>query len=423
MANATASAAGMSFLVSITFGVLTFTFGIALFAGRRKTSVKKSIRRPVRGAGVLALVGLLSVGMNTAADSATATARKSNVQASIDSLVKEQRFPAALISVTKNGRTANLVAGTSSIDRQIPVPRDGYVRAASSTKPFVSVVVLQLVAEGRVDLDTSIERYLPGVVRGKGIDANAITVRHLLQHTSGIPDYEPHVGLRKFEDIQHKFFQPHDLLAIAFEHPADFAPGTSWNYSNTNYVIAGLMIERLTGRPVQEQLKQRVIDRIGLQKTYWPPAGDQTIRMPHAQGYVIGDAVTRKVIDATEMDPSWGWAAGQLNSTPGDLAKFARSLVDGELLPPAQLAEMRRTVDAPLFPGSRYGLGLFSIPLSCGGVYWGHGGDIPGYETRGGATDDGRSVGLAVTALPGTFGDGETQGKAVLAAVDKAFCA
>ncbi|WP_234481113.1 serine hydrolase [Streptomyces sp. MBT56] len=122
------------------------------------------------------------------------------------------------------------------------------------------------------------------------------------------------------------------------------------------------------------------------------------------------------------MDPSWGGAAGQMISTPSDLAKFARLLLDGKLLAPEQLAEMRRTVDAPIMPGWRYGLGVFSIPLSCGGVYWGHGGDIDGYETRGGATDDGRSVGLAVTALPGTFSDAEKSAKAVMSATDTAFC-
>ncbi|WP_411084648.1 serine hydrolase [Streptomyces sp. cmx-18-6] len=109
-------------------------------------------------------------------------------------------------------------------------------------------------------------------------------------------------------------------------------------------------------------------------------------------------------------------------STPSDLAKFAGLLLDGKLLAPEQLAQMRKMVDAPLMPGWRYGRGVFSIPLSCGGEYWGHGGDIDGYETRGGATDDGRSVGLAVTAPPGTFSDAEESAKAVMSATDTAFC-
>jgi D-alanyl-D-alanine carboxypeptidase len=371
-----------------------------------------------KGVVVLTAAGLLGAALTTAA--AAGPRPDPAVRASLDALVSQEKFPAALASVSKNGRTTSLAAGSSRLGRQVPVPLDGQVRAGSNTKTFTAVVVLQLVAEGLVDLDAPIEKYLPGLVRGEGIDGTKITVRQLLQHTSGLPNYTAYIGLENFAALQHKFFQPHDLLAAALAHPADFAPGTKWEYSNTNYLLAGLLIERVTGRPVQEQITGRVIEKAGLRHTYWPQPGDQTIREPHPQGYA-GDA-TGAVIDATEMDPSWGGAAGQLISTPGDLAQVDRALLDGKLLPPAQLAEMRETVDAPLMPGWRYGLGLFSVPLSCGGVYWGHGGDIHGYETRGGATEDGRSVGLAVTALPGTFGDADKAAKAVVAAVDTAFC-
>ncbi|MFJ3441125.1 serine hydrolase domain-containing protein [Streptomyces sp. NPDC086081] len=347
----------------------------------------------------------------------------SPLQKSIDSLVSEEGFPAVLATVNKDGRTRSLVAGSARLGERVPVPRDGYVRAGSNTKTFTAVVVLQLVAEGRVRLDEPVETYLPGLVRGKGIDGRRITVRQLLQHTSGLPSYTDHLGLEDFEEIQHRFFQPHDLLATALAHPAHFPPGTRWKYSNTNYLLAGLLIERVTGRPVQEEMTRRVIRKAGLRHTYWPQAGDRSLRRPHAHGYALSDPRTRRVMDVTEMDPSWGGAAGQLVSTPGDLAAFARVLIDGGLLPARQLAEMRKTVDAPLLPGWRYGLGVFSVPLSCGGVYWGHGGDIDGYETRGGATDDGRSVGLAVTALPGTFGDAEQGAVAVMKSVDTAFCA
>ena len=334
--------------------------------------------------------------------------------------MSQEKFPAALASVSKGGRTTTLVAGSARLGRQVPVPPDGEVRAGSNTKTFTAIVVLQLVAEGKVVLDAPIERYLPGVVRGEGINGADITVRQLLQHTSGLPNYTEYIGLEDFEKVQHKFFQPHDLLAAALAHPAKFAPGTNWEYSNTNYLLAGLLIEHVSGRPVQEQITERVIKKAGLRNTYWPQPGDQTIHGPHPHGYAT--SATGAVVDATEMDPSWGGAAGQLISTPGDLARFSRLLLDGKLLPPAQLAEMRKTVDAPLLPGWRYGLGLFSVPLSCGGVFWGHGGDIQGFETRGGATEDGRSVGLAVTALPGTFGDGEQATKAVMSTVDTAFC-
>jgi D-alanyl-D-alanine carboxypeptidase len=372
-----------------------------------------------KSAVVLTVTGLLGTTVTGAAVAAPPT--KSALQESLNSLVSQEKFPAALASVSKGGRTTSLVAGSARLDRPVPVPADGRVRAGSNTKTFTAVVVLQLVAEGQVELDAPIEKYLPGVVRGEGIDGGRITVRQLLQHTSGLPNYTQYIGLESFEKIQHKFFQPHDLLAAALAHPAEFAPGTSWQYSNTNYLLAGMLIERVTERPVQEQITERVIRKAGLRHTYWPQPGDQTIQGPHPHGYAADS--TGRIIDATEMDPSWGGAAGQLISTPGDLARFSRALLDGGLLPAAQLAEMRRTVDAPILPGWRYGLGLFSVPLSCGGVFWGHGGDIDGYETRGGATDDGRSVGLAVTALPGTFGNDAEQGvKAVMAATDTAFC-
>ncbi|MEV4149307.1 serine hydrolase domain-containing protein [Amycolatopsis sp. NPDC049691] len=371
-----------------------------------------------KGVAILTVAGLLG----TVTTAAAAADTKSPVQDSLNALVSQEKFPAALAWVGDRGSSTSLVAGSARLDRRVPVPRDGRVRAGSNTKTFTAVVVLQLVAEGKVKLDAPIEQYLPGLVRGEGIDGRAITVRQLLQHTSGLPNYTEYLGVENFEDVQHKFFQPHDLLAAALAHPAKFAPGTKWEYSNTNYLLAGLLIEHVTGRPVQEQITERVIEKAGLRDTYWPQPGDQTVQGPHPHGYALANSTGTTVVDATEMDPSWGGAAGQLISTPSDLAKVARALLEGRLLPPAQLAEMRKTVDAPLFPGWQYGLGVFRVPLSCGGVYWGHGGDIDGYETRGGATEDGRSVGLAVTALPGTFGDGEKAAKAVLSAVDTAFC-
>ncbi|WP_410660383.1 serine hydrolase domain-containing protein [Amycolatopsis sp. lyj-112] len=373
-----------------------------------------------KGAVVLTVAGLMGTVWTTAADAAPP--KGSELQKGLDALVSQEKFPAALAWVNNRGRTTSLVAGSSRIDRQVPVPRDGQVRAGSNTKTFTAVAVLQLVAEGKVELDAPIEKYLPGLVRGEGIDATKITIRQLLQHTSGLPNYTEHLGLQDFEQVQHRFFQPSELLTAALAHPAKFAPGTKWEYSNTGYLLAGMVIEKVTGRPIQEQITERVIKRVGLRHTYWPQVGDQTIQGRHPQGYATGNVATGKVIDATEMDPSWGGAAGQLISTPSDLARFFRVLLEGKLMPAAQLAEMRKTVDAPLFPGTRYGLGLMSNPLTCGGVYWGHGGDIPGFETRGGATEDGRVVGLAVTALPGTFGDAERGSKAVMATVDTAFC-
>jgi D-alanyl-D-alanine carboxypeptidase len=374
---------------------------------------------------LLAPVLAAALACSVAAVPADAAPDRTEVQRRLDSLVRDEKFPAALAAVQAKGRSTSYTAGTGELGKQTPVPRDGKVRAGSNTKTFVAVVVLQLVAEGKVELDVPIERYLPGLVRGEGIDGRTITVRQLLQHTSGLPNYTAYIGLEKFEDIQHRYVQPRELLDRALEHPADFAPGTKWEYSNTNYLLAGLLIEHVTGRPVAEQVTERVIDRIGLRDTYWPEVGDQDIDGRHPHGYAVADNASDRVIDATELDPSWGWAAGALISTPSDLNKFFSALLGGRLLDAARLAEMRKTVEAEIWPGARYGLGLVSTPLTCGGEYWGHGGDIHGFETRGGVTEDGRATEVAVTATPGTFDRENAQraAQAVLSTVDAALCA
>ncbi|MFJ3723770.1 serine hydrolase domain-containing protein [Streptomyces sp. NPDC090045] len=327
---------------------------------------------------------------------ASASARPDAVQQGLNALVHSDGLPAALASVTdREGRTRTYTAGVGDLAGGSKVPRDGQVRIGSSTKTFTAVVALQLVGEGKIDLDATVDTYLPGLVRGEGFDGQHITVRQLLQHTSGLPEYEDLVG----DDIlRHRYFEPRDLLDIAFRRKAVFAPGKDWGYSNTNYVVAGLIIQKVTGRPLAEEVDRRVIKRIGLRHTSFPVAGDMAIREAHPHGY-HRDAAGAPLRDVTEIDPSAGWAAGQMISTNSDLNRFYAALLDGRLLPDAQLTQMRTTV--PLGDtGAGYGLGLISRPLSCGGVSWGHGGDIAGYETRGGVTDDGRAANIAVTGIP-----------------------
>ncbi|MEE1742996.1 serine hydrolase domain-containing protein, partial [Streptomyces sp. JV184] len=277
------------------------------------------------------------------------------------------------------------------------VPKDGQVRAGSNTKAFTAVVALQLVAEKKIALDAPVDTYLPGLLRGEGIDGRHITIRQLLQHTSGLPDYVDKAAV--LEDPQ-RYFEPRDLLDDALKQEAHFSPGAKWEYSNTNYLVAGLIIQKVTGRPLGEEINRRIVDRIGLRHTYFPTPGDMTIDEPHPKGY-HRDTADSPWREFTELDPSWGWAAGAVISTNSDLNRFYTALLDGKLLPPAQLTQMRTTVPAEAVgPGVRYGLGLTSTPLPCGGVYWGHGGTIPGYVTLGGVTEDGRAVNIALTAIP-----------------------
>ncbi|WP_393059378.1 serine hydrolase domain-containing protein [Streptomyces sp. LN549] len=371
-------------------------------------------RRTVSAAAAVA-IGVMTLGaLAPPAAPAAAAARPDVVQRSLNALVRDDGLPAALASVQdRDGRTRTYTAGLGDLATGAPVPVDGQVRIGSNTKTFVAVVVLQLVAERRVDLDASVDTYLPGLVRGEGIDGRHITVRQLLQQTSGLPNYSNYLG----DDV--RYYAPRELLATALQHPADFAPGTSWKYSNTNYVLAGLIVQKVTGRPLAEEIDRRVVRRTGLRHTYFPAPGDASIREPHPHGY-YRESADAPLRDITEIDPSWGWAAGQMVSTGSDLNRFFSALLAGRLLPSAQLAEMRSTVpaEATFGPGARYGLGLVSRPLPCGGLSWGHGGSFPGYETRGGATDDGRATNVAVTMQL----NDEADRRHLERAVDTALC-
>ncbi|MFJ2148053.1 serine hydrolase domain-containing protein [Streptomyces microflavus] len=363
---------------------------------------------------VMTLGVLAPPAVSDSAAPAAAAARQDAVQRALNTLVRDDGMPAALASVQdRHGRARTYTAGVGDLTTGAKVPRDGQVRIGSNTKTFTAVVVLQLVAERRVSLDAFVDTYLPGLVRGKGIDGGRITVRQLLQHTSGLPDYGMHLD---DDEIRNRYFEPRELLDLALEHPATAAPGKKWGYSNTNYVLAGLIVQKVTGRPLAEEMDRRIIKRIGLRHTYFPAPGEMTIRGPHPRGYHRSPA-DGPLRDFTEMDPSAGWAAGQLISTNSDLNRFFTALLAGRLLPPAQLAEMRTTVPAGT-SGLRYGLGLTSRPLSCGGVYWGHGGDIAGYETRGGVTEGGRAANVAVTSIP----TDEAAARHVNDAVDRALC-
>ncbi|MFF2960536.1 serine hydrolase domain-containing protein [Streptomyces sp. NPDC057963] len=365
---------------------------------------------------MLAVTVLTGAVMTTGAlfPSAASAAKPDPVQKSLNALVTDDQMPAALASVAdREGRMRNYTAGVGDLKTGAKVPKDGQVRAGSNTKAFTAVVALQLVAEKKIALDAPVDTYLPGLLRGEGIDGRHITVRQLLQHTSGLPDY---VDQRAILDDPQRYYEPRELLDGALAQKAHFSPGAKWEYSNTNYLVAGLIIQKVTGRPLGEEINRRIVDRIGLRHTYFPTPGDMAVREPHPKGYHrdTADSPWREV---TELDPSWGWAAGAVISTNSDLNRFYTALLDGKLLPPAQLTQMRTTVPAGDL-GFRYGLGLTSTPLPCGGVYWGHGGTIPGYATLGGVTEDGRAVNIALTAIPG---DSATEQRAQTA-VETTLC-
>jgi D-alanyl-D-alanine carboxypeptidase len=299
--------------------------------------------------------------------------------------------------------------GSADLGGDAPVPWNARFRMGSVTKTFVAVVVLQLVGEGRLTLDDTVERWLPGVVRGEGYDAGAITVRQLLQHTSGIHNYTA-VMLGEYTPEMYaadrlKHYEPEELVAIGLTRPADFAPGAAWSYSNTNYILAGMIIERVTGRDWAAEVAARITGPLGLRSTF-EPGDTPELPAPSARGYdqfVPGGPL----IDVSVLNHSWAGAAGSLVTTTGDLVRFWRALIGGRLLRPQELAEMQRTVLATtvqeVWPGVRYGLGLMEFPSPCGGSYWAHFGDTLGYSTRLAVSEDADRV--VVASLSSNFVD------------------
>ncbi|TWV53470.1 beta-lactamase family protein [Streptomyces misionensis] len=381
---------------------------------------RSALSRGGRRKTLLAVTVLTAAVMTTGAlfPPAASAAKPDTVQSSLNALVADDRIPSASASVTdRKGRIRHYTAGVGDLKTGAKVPKDGQVRAGSNTKAFTAVVALQLVAEKKIALDAPVDTYLPGLLRGEGIDGRHITIRQLLQHTSGLPEYLESPVFADFPAVRYRYFEPRDLIDGALAQKAHFSPGAKWEYSNTNYLVAGLIIQKVTGRPVGEEIKRRIIDRIGLRHTYFPTPGETTIREPHPKGYER-ETDDGPLIDYTAMDMSMAWSAGALVSTNSDLNRFYTALLGGKLLPPAQLTQMRTTVPAEARgPGVRYGLGLTSTPLSCGGVYWGHGGTALGYRTRGGVTEDGRAADVAVTTTPT-----DAASQRVEAAVDTALC-
>ncbi|MEU9478055.1 serine hydrolase domain-containing protein [Streptomyces sp. NPDC048191] len=325
--------------------------------------------------------------------------------------------------------------GTVGAGSTAPVPWDPEFRVASTSKTFTAVVVLQLAAEGRLSLDDTVERWLPGVVGGHGNDGSLITVRDLLQHTSGIYDYitDPDVQdklLNHFNENRYDATPPSQLVAIAMRHAPLFTPSQNnsprrWAYSNTNYLLAAMIAEKAGGAGWRELVENRIIAPLGLRHTYIPGENPYLIG-PHEQVTIDGPGGER--VDLTEESYQHTADSGVV-STPSDLDTFFRALASGRLLPATQWALMRQTVaydDLPVPPAGKqggYGLGLRVVPLTCGGVYYTHEGDGFGVYGRPAVGADGhRAVTLSVTSTTALV-DEERLNKAVQTLTDHALCA
>lgn len=270
-----------------------------------------------------------------------------------------------VIAYAKRGtRRWQLAAGVSDLATGRPAQPGDRWRIFSNTKSFVSTVLLQLEGERRLSLDDTVERWLPGVVRGNGNDGRKITVRQLLNNTSGI--WDPNDGTDRGGR------PPRAEIAVAMTHPPLFPPGTRWDYSNVNYLLAGLVIEAVTQHRADLEIRRRIIEPLGLHHTSFP-LDDPRIPGPHLHGYDMS------AHDVTGFNPAGEWTAGAMISTTTDLARFDAALFGGQLLRPAQQRELLNTA-----LDSGYGLGVQRETVNCPGVkvtVWETDGGGPGFTS------------------------------------------
>jgi D-alanyl-D-alanine carboxypeptidase len=294
----------------------------------------------------------------------------------------EKVFPgtALYVSQPELGTWAG-AAGEGNIDPATPMRAEDTFRAGSIVKTFVSAAILELAEEGKLALDDTLPAVLPEGVVARVADADRITVRMLLNHTSGIPEYEDEEFDRMVGADPHRVWKVEELLERSAAQPRQFEPGERYAYSNTNYNLAGLVIEEATGESWQAVVRERVIDRLGLENTSLPEPGDVTVGSDAAHGYELVDGQLR---DFSDVDPSMAGAAGghALETTTEDLAHFLNALLAGELFEqPETLEDMLTFVEATDNPGKvGYGLGIERYVLPGGVELIGNLGTTAGYR-------------------------------------------
>ncbi|MEU6035710.1 serine hydrolase domain-containing protein [Actinomadura sp. NPDC047616] len=385
------------------------------------------MRRIAQCAGGIGLAALVAAAVAVPASGAPRYSRE-QLQHDVDA-IRDTGTTGVLAQVVHKEGSVKARSGVADLDTRRPVPWDGYYRVGSNTKTFVATVMLQLAAERKVGLDDTVERWLPGLVQGNGNDGAKIIVRHLLRQTSGLYDYSYYLpqdqdhtpeGYRK---VRFRSYRPEELVRMAMRHAPEFTPGERWSYSNTNYIVAGMIIEKATGNPWEHEVHERIIAPLGLEHTY-SPGSSAYVPQPRATFY---ERFTPggPLVDVSIM--SDGYADGGLISTTDDMNRFLRALLGGRLLPAAQLEQMKQTVPATawrtLYKDAGYGLGLAKRRTSCGTWAWFHGGSMFGVSSVNSVAEDGgTSVEIMLATQPGEEKAKLAQLTAANELTDRALC-
>ncbi|MEO3782654.1 serine hydrolase domain-containing protein [Actinocorallia sp. B10E7] len=286
----------------------------------------------------------------------------------VKGVMKETKAPGVIVGLWMDGGGYVRAFGVADKATRAPMSTGLFMKIGSETKTFTVTALLRLADQGRLGLDDPVSKYVSGVPNG-----DRITLRQLAGMKSGLYPYTSDPGFQKAVLADPKrSFTPRQLLAYSFGHRAVFKPGEKFQYSNTNTILLGLVVEKVGGRPLREFVRREVLVPARLRRTLFP-RGTEFPR-PHAQGYTR-QAAGGRLTNATGWNPSWAWAAGAMISTMEDMRSWAQTLATGTLLSPATQAERMKDPYEP-FPGLRYGLGMFEVR-----GWLGHNGSLPGYQS------------------------------------------
>ncbi|MEU2869530.1 serine hydrolase domain-containing protein [Streptomyces olivoreticuli] len=334
----------------------------------------KSLRLTAVGAA-LGLAVLMGAGPSHAADQTPADILQAGARQGV-----ADGYPGVIGLVRQGDSVERVQAGVGAVGSKVPADPKAQFRIGSNTKAFTATVLLQLESEHRLSLDDSVARWLPGSVGANGYDGAKITIRQLLNHTSGLPDYvnSPQISAPYAVNANvRQSYPPQTLvdLALSLRKPVS-APGEKFSYANTNYVLAGMVIRAVTGSDPASEVQKRIIEPLGLHDTTFPTE-DPALYGNYLHGYV--HPVVFYTQDVTVSNVQLFWSAGAMVSTLDDLAAFTRALLSGRLLPPTQTNELKTTVPANSDGSVEYGLGIQHVRTPCGKWAWGHNGAVIGY--------------------------------------------
>lgn len=352
-------------------------------------------------------------------------------QAVVDGAAAKLKVPGAMVLLRTPQGEFTAPYGTTQLGAQTPPTADTHFRIASNTKTMTAALIVLLAQDGKLRFTDPVSAYIPDVPDGENI-----TVAQLLKMRSGLYGYTADPRLAAVMDADPgKAWTPQEVLAIAFGHPPQFAPDTSYEYSNTNYALLGLIAEKVGGQPLAKQFKDRLFGPVGLTQTSLPAAGDTSIPAPYSHGYMYGgsfyaladdpypadmqaaaQAGTLQPIDYTNQNSSYATAAGGAISTAADLATWMKALVSGNVFNAdyhQQWLASRQAEDPNAPDGQQYGYGISYQRFGPKAAMFYHGGELPGFNSFMGYDPD-NDVALVIWTNLTLSPDGQTTAQGML---------